>query len=450
VFARLLKFISLLLLYGVTNLPCDASALVKHPATDLPPSRYLRPTSRSGPFKNRVIVFVHGIFGDAQSTWTASNSAYWPRLLLGDSSFNDSDIYVASYSSPYFGGNYTVSEIVASLDSQFTRDGVFAKHREVIFVCHSLGGIVVQEFLRTFQKLAVKVPFVYFFAVPEEGAQVVKIARIFNADPLLKILVPDGDLNAYVQDLQNGWLAARFTTHRFCAYEKKAYPLLGIIVDRSSSTRACDELPVPIDENHVDIVKPKNREHQSYTALLNAVKTFPIAAKPTPPSKPPFQQGQAPDEPSVAKIRADATSLIHRLYKSASACSNDLAWWGSVQLQDGSGVKGIPYMYKSRLMQFADEYNETYRKEIVSTRSVLMGNVRHLPFTDPRIERLYRSPPEEKIPGWPTTPVSLRDVSDQLCDLRNLLNELERENNLELSGGELKINCSAVMQPQTP
>jgi len=101
-------------------------------------------------------------------------------------------------------------------------------------------------------------------------------------------------------------------------------------------------------------------------------------------------------------------------------------------------------------MQFADEYNETYRKEIVSTRSVLMGNVRHLPFTDPRIERLYRSPPEEKIPGWPTTPVSLRDVSDQLCDLRNLLNELERENNLELSGGELKINCSAVMQPQTP
>jgi hypothetical protein len=45
-----------------------------------------------------VIVFVHGIFGDAKSTWTNSDSrAYWPELITTDSAFDGADVYVTRW-----------------------------------------------------------------------------------------------------------------------------------------------------------------------------------------------------------------------------------------------------------------------------------------------------------------------------------------------------------------
>jgi hypothetical protein len=43
--------------------------------------------------KDRVIVFVNGIFGDAVSTWMNNDCAYWPALLAADHAFDDADIY---------------------------------------------------------------------------------------------------------------------------------------------------------------------------------------------------------------------------------------------------------------------------------------------------------------------------------------------------------------------
>src|SRR2546425_6348307 len=66
----------------------------------VPTSHYERPTERNGPFRDRVIVFVHGIFGDANGTWRSLSGVYWPKLLLSDRAFDDYDIYVANYKSP--------------------------------------------------------------------------------------------------------------------------------------------------------------------------------------------------------------------------------------------------------------------------------------------------------------------------------------------------------------
>jgi triacylglycerol esterase/lipase EstA (alpha/beta hydrolase family) len=108
-------------------------------------SHYERPNRKGGPYKKRVVVFVHDIFGDADGTWRYSASVYWPRLLLADEVFLDSDVYVASYSSPSFGNTMNVDEVVASLNNRLVSDEVFSEHREVVFVCHSLGGLVVQR-----------------------------------------------------------------------------------------------------------------------------------------------------------------------------------------------------------------------------------------------------------------------------------------------------------------
>lgn len=259
-------------------------------------SHYERPLGSDGPFRDRVIVFIHGLFGDARETWTSKDGVYWPRLLLEDKAFDQSDVYVAAYDSPYSGNTMTIDELVVNLHDRLKADEVFEGHREVVFVCHSLGGIVVQQLLVTYQKeYADKVRFIYFFATPSEGSQVAALGRLLSKDPLLQILMHN-DENTYLLALETQWRAAQPKTRRYCAYEKR--PLKGtiIIVDRWSSTRDCDGPAKPINEDHWGIVKPNNRKHDSYVALRNAYVDNPITQKNPPPSVPPAKKASENNE----------------------------------------------------------------------------------------------------------------------------------------------------------
>lgn len=153
--------------------------------------------------KDRVIVFVHGLYGDATDTWTCPKGSYWPKMLLHDKAFDDSDIYVAAYDSPVLGNRMTIDEVVLNLHNRFEDDQVF-KHREVVFVAHSLGGLIVQRLLLKYREYAAKVPFIYLFATPESGAQIAKLGAYFNRDPLLKEML-DGDENDYLLNLETDW-----------------------------------------------------------------------------------------------------------------------------------------------------------------------------------------------------------------------------------------------------
>jgi hypothetical protein len=256
-----------------------------------PISHYERPVGQNGPYKDRVIVFMHGIFGDADTTWTSRSGTYWPKLLLGDSAFDDSDVYVANYESPISGNTLSVDEVVANLNGRLAANGVFTKHREVVFVCHSLGGIIVQQLLLTFREQAKKVPFIYFFAVPEEGSQIATLGKWFSSDPLLEALF-HGNENNYLLTLENQWRAAHFKIRRYCAYEKKPVKGTVLIVDRLSGTRDCYEPPIPVNEDHFGIVKPDSKQHDSYIALRNAVLDNPISHKPIAISRPLMKEGR--------------------------------------------------------------------------------------------------------------------------------------------------------------
>jgi pimeloyl-ACP methyl ester carboxylesterase len=240
-------------------------------------SHYERPTGRDHHYNERVIVFVHGIFGNGEDTWRFSPTVYWPKLLLTDEAFKNTDVYVADYESPHFGNTMTVDEVAANLNNRLKSDSVFAKHREVIFVCHSLGGLIIQQLLLTHREYAEKVPFIYFFATPQTGSEIAKLGRLFSSDPLLEALLPGGE-NHYMESIEFQWKSARFNIRRYCAYEKKPYKGV-LIVDRLSSTRNCDDL-LPIDEDHVSIVKPNNTNHDSYTALRNAILDHPLPQEP--------------------------------------------------------------------------------------------------------------------------------------------------------------------------
>lgn len=89
---------------------------------------YLRPSKKEDGYKPRVIVFVHGIFGDSTKTWRNDNGAYWPKLSLDDKAFDDSDIYVAAYPTSFAGNMLSLSGETSILNSHLQNDEVFSKH----------------------------------------------------------------------------------------------------------------------------------------------------------------------------------------------------------------------------------------------------------------------------------------------------------------------------------
>jgi hypothetical protein len=248
-------------------------------------------------------VFVHGIFGSSTTTWSCSSSTTWPKLLKTDDAFQNSDIYVAGYDTPYHGNTMTIDEIVSNLKNRLDSDEVFSKHREVVFVAHSLGGLIVQKLLLTYRNLAGKVRFIYFYSTPQTGAQIAQLGNVFSSDPLLKQMLP-GDSNDYLLSLENEWREAGFTDiRRYCAYEKKQLDGV-LIVDRLSGTRECSDGVVAINEDHPNIVKPCTRNADSYIALRLAVQRNPIV-----PEKLPIPQNTLVPLDSVTVTLPNGLSL---------------------------------------------------------------------------------------------------------------------------------------------
>jgi pimeloyl-ACP methyl ester carboxylesterase len=219
-----------------------------------------------------VVVFVHGIFGDTLGTWeNAETGKHFYDLLAADPKFSRSvDIFAFGYPSALFDrGSFTLQEAANRLAADLQFYNVEQYHK-LVFVAHSMGGLVVLRMLLTHRDLIQKVPLVMLFATPQEGSQITVLARRLLNNPSLAEMLPS-DYNTYLQTLNDEWrsLPAR-QTHVSCAYEKRS--IAGItIVPWSSATRFCDDPALAVNADHIEIVKPSNSDSDSYIALSNAL-----------------------------------------------------------------------------------------------------------------------------------------------------------------------------------
>ena len=96
------------------------------------------------------MIAIHGLNGDPYRTWTHENKSLWlaeflPRSLPG------ARVYSFGYDSAVFfsRSKSDVGDFARSLLSEIvlTRDLDKDKHRPIVFVCHSMGGIVLKKSL---------------------------------------------------------------------------------------------------------------------------------------------------------------------------------------------------------------------------------------------------------------------------------------------------------------
>ena len=98
------------------------------------------------PCAGTCVIFVHGILSDGESAWTHPAGAFWPSLLKDSDESSDLGIYVFTYKTDVFSGYYSIDDAVRALKEFLDLDGVL-QCQDLIFVCHSMGGILVRKFL---------------------------------------------------------------------------------------------------------------------------------------------------------------------------------------------------------------------------------------------------------------------------------------------------------------
>ena len=245
-------------------------------AQDSARSQYIR---QSG--KDSVIVFVHGVLGDPRTTWINNNTkAYWPALMKEDPYFNDFDIFAVGYPARFLHDSYSVDELVEVIRRDLDNAQVFAKHKNVYFLCHSMGGLVVRGYLARYRSRASQVPMIYFFSTPTTGAEIANLVNLLSRNREVAGMLPT-DANEYLASVQKDWLAAQFSIASYCAYETQ--DTYGIrVVGESSATNLCNRRLDPIDADHIDIVKPSDMRDAPYIVFRSALREV----RPEPTKKP--------------------------------------------------------------------------------------------------------------------------------------------------------------------
>lgn len=290
--------------------------------TSVPPERQVLPGYIRGSKDvraKRVIVFIHGVFGDGTSTWTnPSNRAYFPRLVADDPTFAGVDVWVHEFESPTLRRGHTIDELADDLRKWLNNDNVIANHDEVVFVCHSMGGLVARAYLLKYRVPASQVRMLYFFSTPTTGADVATLARLVSANPQLtdmRKMATDavGTLGTW----QAQWVASEYNqaTRSFCAYE--LLPTFGMqIVQRESATNLCNTRYDPLRRDHLAIVKPADDRDDSYIAFREAYReTFPNATVLTPPTPPTAPATKPADDNAPLTTGRDAQidSIIEQM-----------------------------------------------------------------------------------------------------------------------------------------
>ena len=251
-------------------------------AQTAPPQIPTQPGARA-----RVIVFVHGIHGSRES-WRASNGAYWPDLIRTDSHFSYSDVEVAEYPTPSSNGKMSSVQLGDILWARLKQDHVW-EHREVVFVAHSLGGILVEEMLLRHPVEAARVKFIVSYGTPHEGSPIARIASIYDKDPLLNDLSDASD-NTFLTQLESDWRGHDSVNgiHRFCAYETKDtmpdntfgryLKTHARVVSFFSATNGCDVTTPPqaIDTDHGNLIRPRDRKSSAYDFFYRVYRDNPV------------------------------------------------------------------------------------------------------------------------------------------------------------------------------
>ncbi|RYP23166.1 hypothetical protein DL765_001251 [Monosporascus sp. GIB2] len=273
-------------------------------------SRYETTAVYTHPDAKVDIVLVHGLNGDPQKTWTAKNGVFWPADLLPtslrDARANilvygyNADVYSKKHGShPSDNFIYLHAQTLVTSLTHYRKDEQTA-HNPIIWVCHSLGGILTKRALlysndlkasqhEDYRSIYVSTYGIVFLGTPHTGSDMAAWGTVLQAmsdavvpksffqseSVLLKTLKRD---NETLQNINNHFLDIYQRFKILMAHENHKTDLKGarmLIVDANS---AGPQLPgvtyYAIEATHSGMCKFESKNAPGYRTIVTAIRDW--------------------------------------------------------------------------------------------------------------------------------------------------------------------------------
>ncbi|KAI9462631.1 fungal fruit body lectin-domain-containing protein [Russula earlei] len=239
------------------------------------------------------IVAIHGLNGHAFDSWTVDD-VMWLRDLL-PAQVPDARVLLYGYNANIIqDASRSRIQEHARLFIKLLQGLAEIQKRRIIFICHSLGGLVLKQalvFIRnenvysTLRDVALGV---IFLGTPHGGSAHADMAQILvnitrisfraNAKQLLTAIKKD---SVSLLDLAHSFkeFHSELKIASFCEQLPMKLPGpfstidLGLVVDQWSATLA-DEPVIPVDRDHVTIAKYANASDVVFQLVVNEVKNM--------------------------------------------------------------------------------------------------------------------------------------------------------------------------------
>jgi pimeloyl-ACP methyl ester carboxylesterase len=222
---------------------------------------------RKEPGYNNVLLFVHGFSGSPTETFGNT-----PDMLIEDPQFKGWDIYSIGYSSdvlPSIGkGVWSVNPDITKISKYLHTllQNQFADYDRIAFVGHSMGGLAVQRAIVDLTEPELhKLSHVLFFGTPSAGLKKAFWFSFWNTQTR--------DLSSestFVKSLRADW-SNRFKDGYNFVFKTIAGTKDEFVPVDSSLKPFEEKFTGIIEGNHITMVKPVNKDDESFQLILKTL-----------------------------------------------------------------------------------------------------------------------------------------------------------------------------------
>ncbi|WP_041411499.1 esterase/lipase family protein [Shewanella baltica] len=251
---------------------------------------------RSNPNEIRDVhvIFMHGLGGNAENTWLDRKTKQdaWPLWLMKDCDVLN--IWTVEYDAPKLKFNSSgmgIPDLATNIFENLLKIPELADG-EIIFVCHSLGGLITKQILRlandqnkreVAHQFIERVTGVAFLGTPHLGSDIATHGHNIFAKGLLRCLTfqqpsiaaaslsrndPNlRELNTWYRD----WCQHKALRHLVLIETEKMYGTITVVKPDSADPGIAGVRAIPIAVSHENICKPNDKNDEIYTHIKEFV-----------------------------------------------------------------------------------------------------------------------------------------------------------------------------------
>jgi hypothetical protein len=246
------------------------------------------------------IIFIHGIGGTSRLTWSYNrdDTFFWPQAWLPAEpdigtarilSYGYNACFAAQGPNSIVGISDVAKQLLSHMkfDRSTSGEPINIGQRPIIFVVHSMGGLVLKKAVvqgvhdPEFRELVSQIKAVLFLSTPHRGTKLAGILNralavsIFNHSPK-RYLTELNHNSPFIEDL-NDEFKAHAPNLRIYSFYETLETTIGIkhqmILQTSSSTLGYPgETTFPLNADHHNVCKFPNRDDPSYRLVSGVIR----------------------------------------------------------------------------------------------------------------------------------------------------------------------------------